>query len=211
MALLFYFIAHNKSFIILKLKAWPAPLMQTTPGIPLQHKWPYQAKEKTTLKITKIWCLTKKNPKYLLQQCHETLSSSTSKHVCHPSGPGFAVKERASPKLRLLRTSQFSPTRPSKVLRLCKNQMGPHCYPIQLALFLAGTLRRLLLERSETGPPILLVPTAGGETVVTSRSPPLMSAGKRLYRYIAPQISEAYGGQTTLVSLKAMPPVTAGT
>lgn len=136
--------------------------MQTTPGIPLQHEWPYQAKEKTTLKITKIWCLTKKNPKYLLQQCHETLSSSTSEHVCHPSGPGFAVKERASPKLRLLRTSQFSPTRPSTVLRLCKNQMGPHCYPIQLALFLAGTLRRLLLERSETGPPILLVPTAGG-------------------------------------------------
>lgn len=45
MTLLFYFITHNKYFIILKLNAWPVP-------------WMYQAKEKT--KITRILCLTNK-------------------------------------------------------------------------------------------------------------------------------------------------------
>lgn len=106
--------------------------------------------------------LDQENPKYLLQQRHETLSSSTSEHVCHPSAPGFAVKERVSPKLRLLRMPQLSPTGPSKVLCLCKNQTGPHCCPVQLSLFLAGTPRRLLLERSETGPPIFTGPYGGG-------------------------------------------------
>lgn len=95
MVLLFYFRIHHKSFIILKLNAWSAPLIQPISQISLQHKWLHQTKKKIIIKIIRIWCLTNKiqNTCYIkLAPWHKILTSSTKDHVCHLEAPDFAIK-----------------------------------------------------------------------------------------------------------------------